>query len=98
MLSTSIALLKGDVFASLSDLEGAHSWYRKALEIAEAWGARMPQLQAATRLVRLNLTVPEAQADATETLRSVHETFTEGFGTHDLLEARSLLEQSSDPA
>ena len=95
MLSTSLALLKGDMLAALSDLDGARGWYRKSLEVAHAWGARMPQLQAATRLVRLGPGGEDGQ-DGTETLRSIYDTFTEGFGTHDLLDARSLLERSSD--
>jgi hypothetical protein len=46
----------------------------------------MPQLRAATRLARL-------ERDWTQTLRDVYETFTEGLGTRDLLDARAVLDE-----
>ena len=51
---------------------------------------RTPQLRAALRLYRL----AHDRADAKEragVLRAVYETFTEGFETADLIEARDLL-------
>ena len=48
----------------------------------------MPQLRAATRLARLR-----KRPDATDVLRDVYETFTEGFDTPDLLEARMVLDE-----
>jgi predicted ATPase/class 3 adenylate cyclase len=82
------ALLKGDLLLGLADAEAAESHFRGAFEIAERLGLRMPQLRAATRLARL-----QKRPDATDVLRDVYETFTEGFETRDLLEARTVLDE-----
>ena len=50
----------------------------------------MARLRAATRLARLRLADGEPEA-AARTLRPVYDTFTEGFATADLVEARELL-------
>jgi len=52
--------------------------------------ARMSQLRAATRLCRVWQANGEHEA-AARTLAPVYATFTEGFATADLLEARNLL-------
>ena len=83
-----LALLKGDLLLGLADAEAAESHFRGAFEIAERLGLRMPQLRAATRLARLR-----KRPDATDVLRDVYETFTEGFETPDLLEARTVLDE-----
>ncbi|HMB18875.1 MAG TPA: adenylate/guanylate cyclase domain-containing protein, partial [Gaiellaceae bacterium] len=82
------ALLKGDLLLGLADAQAAESHFRGAFEIAERLGLRMPQLRAATRLARLR-----KRPDATDVLRDVYETFTEGFETPDLLQARMVLEE-----
>ena len=50
----------------------------------------MASLRAATRLARVRMAEGDPAA-ATGTLRPVYDTFTEGFQTADLLEARELL-------
>jgi predicted ATPase/class 3 adenylate cyclase len=71
------------------DVAAAAAAYERAYAGAEVYGARMSQLRAASRLVRL---VPEPdRARWVEALRAVHATFIEGFETRDLLEARELL-------
>jgi hypothetical protein len=55
--------------------------------------ARMSQLRAAVRLCRLRSDRDPGTAAAR--LRTVHDTFTEGFATADLTEARAQLE--TDP-
>ena len=52
----------------------------------------MTQLRAALRLCRLWRT--QGRDDADRLLRSVYDTFTEGFATADLTEARALLEST----
>jgi hypothetical protein len=52
----------------------------------------MPQLRAATRLVRLR----GQEADA-ESLRAVYDKFTEGFDSPDLVEARAVLSEVDVP-
>jgi predicted ATPase/class 3 adenylate cyclase len=88
-------ILKGDLLAALAadeggDGSGAENWYRLAFDRARDLYARMSQLRAATRLCR----VWQANGDhkaAERTLAPVYATFTEGFATADLLEARDLL-------
>ena len=63
------------------------SRFRSVFDAAGDSALRMPQLRAATRLVRLR----EQDAEATESLRAVYETFTEGFDSPDLVEARAVL-------
>ena len=88
-----LLLVKGDllVAADRANGDGPAPWYRRALESARAREARMSQLRAATRLCRL----PQDAADAERSrrlLESVYATFTEGFTTADLTEARGLIE------
>ncbi|HEY6058348.1 MAG TPA: hypothetical protein VIV06_09960, partial [Candidatus Limnocylindrales bacterium] len=89
-------LLKGDIVAALSGDDGtgrsaAEPWYRRAFERATALQCRMTQLRAATRLGRLLHADGEPEA-AARTLGAVYATFTEGFATADLLEARDVLD------
>ena len=71
------------------DSAAATASYERAYAMAERFSARMPQLRAAVRLVRVP---PESERSARlETLRAVHATFTEGFATPDLIEAAALL-------
>jgi adenylate cyclase len=89
-------LLKGDLLAALATDTGsrrsdAEPWYRLALDRAAELKARMTQLRAATRLGRLLQAAGEPEA-AAQILGPVYATFTEGFTTVDLIEARNLLD------
>jgi predicted ATPase/class 3 adenylate cyclase len=86
------ALLKGDLFLALAHNDAAESRFRSALEVAESLGLRMPQLRAATRLARLRRAAG-IPPDGTDALRDVYRTFTEGFETPDLVEARAVLDE-----
>jgi predicted ATPase/class 3 adenylate cyclase len=83
-------LLKGDLLVALDDADAAEPLYQSALEVARDLGARTPQLQAVTRLTRLR----RAAGNQAETamLRAIYETFTEGYDTTDLAEARAVLD------
>ncbi len=85
------SLLKGDLlgFTGAPDAEVAR-WFHQAYDGAGTVGARMTQLRAGTRLCRLWRS--QGRIDADRLLRSVYDTFTEGFGTADLTEARDLLD------
>jgi predicted ATPase/class 3 adenylate cyclase len=92
------SLLKGDLLtvAGAADADAAH-WFQRAFDSAAGAGARMTQLRAAVRLCRLWRT--QGRDDADRLLRNVYDTFTEGFATADLTEAKSLLESlPSQPA
>ena len=81
------ALLEGEVLLSLGDSEGAHGRFQSAFGVAGSLGLRMPQLRAATKLSR-------TRSEATTLVRDVYGTFTEGFETHDLVEARAVLAET----
>ena len=74
----------------------ARQCFRRAVEIAHAQGARSLTLRSATSLVRLSLgsaTDEEARA----LLRATYTSFTEGFDTRDLRDARALLAEIGSP-
>jgi predicted ATPase/class 3 adenylate cyclase len=87
-----LSLLKGDLLtaAGAAAADAAH-WFHRAFDGASDQGARMTQLRAALRLCRLWRS--QGTDDADQLLRSVYDTFTEGFATADLVEARTLLER-----
>jgi predicted ATPase len=87
------SLLKGDLltFSGAPDADVVQ-WFHQAYDSAGSLGARMTQLRAGIRLCRLWRT--QGRPDADQLLRSVYDTFTEGFGTADLTEARDLLDSS----
>ena len=95
-------LLRGDILAAIHDTwdrsaptiePEAEECYRRAYDLAASLGARMPQLRAATRLRRLSLARDDADPTVLTrgSLRAVLDTFTEGFETLDLREAREAL-------
>ncbi|HXV34321.1 MAG TPA: adenylate/guanylate cyclase domain-containing protein [Gaiellaceae bacterium] len=85
--------VKGDLLAAAGGAAegGPATWYRRALESARSFDARMLELRAAIALCRLAQPAAEVER-ARGLLASVHATFTEGFATADLAEARALLE------
>jgi predicted ATPase/class 3 adenylate cyclase len=89
-------LVKGDLLLALPEESGADAepWFKSALDIAHDLDARMPELRAAIRLCRLWRDRGNAE-DGGGVLRAVYETFTEGFATVDLIEARELLKTES---
>jgi predicted ATPase/class 3 adenylate cyclase len=86
-----LSLLKGDLLtgAGAADADTAY-WFHRAFDGAASQDARMTQLRAALRLCRLWRS--RGRDDADRLLRSVYDTFTEGFAIPDLTEARALLE------
>jgi adenylate cyclase len=95
-LLTEFQILKGDLLSALAAEQGredseAERWYGLALQRAHELGARIAELRAATRLCRV-LQPGEAYDTARRTLADVYATFSEGFNTRDLIEARELLD------
>jgi predicted ATPase len=91
ILYPEFALLKGDLIVALDDVDGSEPLFQSVFNVAANLGVRTPQLRAATRLTRLWRAAGK-RPDGTDELRSVYETFTEGFDTLDLLEARAVLD------
>jgi hypothetical protein len=94
-------IVKGDLLRALApdDARGgadAEPLYRKALDRATELDARMAQLRAATRLARLRAADGDPAA-ASAVLAPILGTFTEGFETADVREARDLLEAVAIP-
>jgi predicted ATPase/class 3 adenylate cyclase len=92
MLSSELALLKGNLLLERSnDVEGAESWFARAVERADALAAPMLQLRATAALARVRGARGEV-GPAAELLRAAYERIGEGFATADLVEARRLLD------
>jgi tetratricopeptide (TPR) repeat protein len=89
-LRPELLLLKGDLLLAAPDHDSAESWFQRAFDVAERQGLHMSQLRAATRLTRLRRAAGR-DPDSADVLRSVYQTFTEGFDTADLADARALL-------
>jgi predicted ATPase len=70
----------------------ASQWFGRALDCARGQGALALELRAATSFARL-LRHQGRPADAIACLQPVFGRFTEGFGTKDLMEAKSLLDE-----
>jgi predicted ATPase/class 3 adenylate cyclase len=87
-------LVKGDLLLMVSGPEAAEPWFQHAFDVADEVGARLPQLRAATRLTQLWRTAG-VRAGGIDILRRVYDTFTEGFDTPDLAEARGILETAT---
>jgi predicted ATPase/class 3 adenylate cyclase len=96
-LSPEFFLLKGDLLLAPPNRDGetAEPWFRWAFEGAQELGARMPQLRAAVRLCRLWRDQGDMERGG-RLLGPVYETFTEGFATLDLIEAKELLSPAGD--
>jgi predicted ATPase/class 3 adenylate cyclase len=89
-------VLRGDLvlLADAADRATAETWYRQAFDVARELGVRMSELRAAMRLCRLQRGRGHTDVGV-RALREVYETFTEGFATPDLTDARALLDSMS---
>ncbi len=96
ILYPEFALTKGDLLLALPNASGAERWFQDAFDLAAELGARTAQLRAATRLTRLWRGAGK-RPDGVDMLRDVYATFTEGFDTRDLVEARAVLDQVDAP-
>jgi predicted ATPase/class 3 adenylate cyclase len=92
ILYPGFAVLKAELLLAVRDPEDAALHLRSAFDVAAQLSLRMPQLQAATALTRLQRDAGRPP-DAADLLRGVYETFTEGFDVPDLVEARTVLDE-----
>jgi hypothetical protein len=86
-----VHIVRGDLslLGPEPDVQAATASYEYAAALAERFDARMPQLRAASRLVRV--ATDTDRSARREALRAVHLSFTEGFSAPDLVEAAELL-------
>jgi class 3 adenylate cyclase/tetratricopeptide (TPR) repeat protein len=88
--------LDGDLLLAIGGpADEAAARYHRALAIAREQGARSLELRSATSLARLWRDQGK-RAEARDLLAPVYATFTEGFDTRDLIEAKALLEELRD--
>jgi predicted ATPase/class 3 adenylate cyclase len=90
-LHPEFSLVQAELLHGQGDTEAAVAALRGAVDSGRRLGLHMPELRAATRLVRLR------QRDAVEQLRRVYESFTEGFDDPDLVDARAALAELDVP-
>jgi predicted ATPase len=75
--------------SAMNELE-AEARFRKAIEVARKQSAKSFELRAATNLAHLYLG-QDKKNEARDLLSHIYESFTEGFETPDLVEAKKLL-------
>jgi class 3 adenylate cyclase/predicted ATPase len=83
---------KGQLLLRQGHTEAAEELYRKALGIAVEQEAKLWELRAAASLARLRRDQGR-RAEGRDLLSPVYGWFTEGFDTHDLKDAKALLDE-----
>jgi class 3 adenylate cyclase/tetratricopeptide (TPR) repeat protein len=91
-LAPELHRIKGELFRIAGRAEVAEQCLKHALESARTQKALLLELRAATSLARLWRDQGKPQ-QARELLAPIYDWFTEGFGTHDLNEAKVLLDE-----
>jgi tetratricopeptide (TPR) repeat protein len=81
--------------ASPDRASDAADWFRRAIDTARRQGSKAWELRATTSLARLSQRLGRRE-DARAALAAVYSTYTEGFATPDLIDARALLESLAD--
>jgi hypothetical protein len=89
-----LLLLKGDllVMESKENVEAAVGIFHKILNFGEQIGGKYLALQAATRLCRMEMVAGNA-SESCGKLEEIYNSFSEGFETHDLQEAKAVLDE-----
>ena len=92
-LEAELDAARGDllVMARPQDTAEAEALFEKAAALAGGRGARMLELEALTSLAAIRRGRPDGE-DARRRLRTVHDSFTEGFDSAPLTAARALLD------
>jgi hypothetical protein len=91
--------LRGELFqlqSTPASADASEALFRQALDEARRQETLSWELRAATSLARL-LRKQGHSDDAVAVLRPVHNRFTEGFGTADLVAAKQLLDELGTP-
>ena len=97
VLFPQLPLVKGDLLAATTGAEDARGAFRHAFDSADAAGARMWQLRAATRLAELRSASGEPAGEERTALRAIFETFADESDTADLVDARIILKGPDNP-
>jgi predicted ATPase len=93
--SSELHRLRGELLRGSDEAETERA-IKRALEISRMQGAKSFELRAAMSLAKLYRGTRKSRA-AREDIRRCLGSFTEGFGTGDLVEARALLDAGRRP-
>ena len=90
--SPDFRVLRGDILSSLPrpDLAAAEQSYEAAVRGTRIIRARLIEVSAWNRLIKLRRAIGQTP-DGADELRSLYESFTEGFGEPELVAARAIL-------
>jgi len=88
-------MLRGELRLKLAQIELAECDFREAITLAQKMGAKAWELRATVRLGRL-LARQDHRDQARAMLAEVYGWFTEGFDTHDLQDAKTLLDKLNE--
>jgi tetratricopeptide (TPR) repeat protein len=91
VLFPQLPLVKGDLLAAMNGADDARGSFRDAFVSADAAGARMWQLRAATRLAELRSASGEPAVEERAALRAIYDTFADESETADIADARAAL-------
>jgi predicted ATPase len=83
---------RGDLRLKMGQPEQAETDFRTAIALAQKMSAKTLEVRAATSLARM-LKARGDVIEARNLLRSLYESFTEGFDTADLKDAKALLDE-----
>jgi predicted ATPase len=86
--------VRGELLLAQGDEAEAEASFHKAIEVARGQSAKSWELRATVSLCRL-WQQQDKREQARQRLAEIYGWFTEGFGTTDLIEARTLLEELS---
>jgi tetratricopeptide (TPR) repeat protein len=86
--------LRGELRLKQGQTEPAEADFRKAIALARRVGAKFYELRATTSLARL-LAKQNKRGEARAMLADTYNSFTEGFDTLDLKDAKALLDEPS---
>ena len=95
ILYPEFAVLRGKLLLALGNAKTAEESFSDALAAASRFELRMPRLHAALSLSHI-WRESDRQRDGAELLREAYESFTEGFDSLDLAEARTALSELGD--
>jgi tetratricopeptide (TPR) repeat protein len=82
--------LRGELRLIQGQIEPAEANFREAIALAQKMGAKAPELGVTTSLARL-LDKQGRRDEARAMLAEIYRSFTEGFDTADLKDAKALL-------
>lgn len=84
--------MKGELLISMGDAAGSRQFFDQAISLSASQGAKMFQLRATASLLRAQRQIGTGTTVVDE-LKTLYDSFTEGFQTRDLVEAADLIGQ-----